>query len=373
MIEVQEVKSSKQKREFLNFPLKLYKGNDCFVPPLYGDEKKIFRADYHYYEQSEAVYYLAYKDGKVVGRISGIRQKASNEKWGQKRVRFTRFDCIDDLSVAKALFSAVENWAKQKGMQEIVGPLGFSDLEREGLLIEGFDELATFEEQYNFPYYQSLIENCGYEKEVDWLEHKLYLPKELDPRYERLASRIMERYNLHFSTAKNINEFLKKYADDIFHLIDITYDEIYGTVPFSASMKKELIASFKMIVDLRFVGVILDENERPVCFGFCLPSISRAVQPSGGKLTLPTIFRILKSVKNPKIIDLALIGVIPEYRMKGVSSVILYRLMQMLQTEGVEYCETNLNLEENYSILNQWRAFDNVQHKRRRCFIKKLN
>ena len=372
MIEIQEVRSSKQKREFLQFPLKLYKGNDCFVPPLYGDEKKIFRANYHYYEQSEAVYYLAYENRKVVGRISGILQRASNEKWGQKRVRFTRFDCIDDPAVAKALFAAVEGWAKRRGMQEIVGPLGFSDLEREGLLIEGFDELATFEEQYNFPYYQSLIEGCGYEKEVDWLEHKLYLPKELDPRYERLSARIMERYNLHFSTAKNINEFLKKHADDIFRLIDITYDEIYGTVPFSASMKKELIASFKMIVDLRFVGVILDENERPVCFGFCLPSISRAVQPSGGKLTIPTIFRILKSVKNPQIIDLALIGVVPEYRMKGVSSVILYRLMQMLQTEGVEYCETNLNLEDNYSILNQWRAFDNVQHKRRRCFIKKL-
>lgn len=372
MVHIEEVKSAKQKREFIEFPLKLYKDNPYFVPPLYGDEKKIFRADYHYYEQAEAVYFLAYNDGKIVGRISGILHRAANEKWRQKQVRFTRFDCIDDKEVAAALFSAVEDWAKKKGMTEVVGPLGFSDLEREGLLIEGFEELATFEEQYNFPYYQALIEGCGYQKDVDWLEHKLYLPKDLDPRYERLSSRIMERYHLHFSNAKNIDDFLKKYADMIFDLIDETYDEIYGTVPLTESVKKELVASFKMIVDLRFVDIILDENERPVCFGLCMPSISRAVQPSGGKLTLPTIFRILNSVKKPKILDLALIGVVPEYRMKGVSSVILYRFMQMLQTEGVEYCETNLNLENNYSILNQWRAFDSVQHKRRRCFIKKL-
>lgn len=366
------MKSKKQKKEFLNFPIRLYRGNPNFVPPIYGDEKKIFRSDYHYYEQSEAVYFLAYENGKVVGRISGILQNASNQKWNQRRVRFTRFDSINDVRVAEALFAAVEDWARKKGMSEIVGPLGFSDLEREGLLIEGFDELSTFEEQYNFSYYQSLIEHCGYEKEIDWVEHKLYLPKEVDARYARLSERIMERYHLHFSEAKNIRDFLNKYADKLFGLIDETYDQIYGTVPFTASMKKELIASFKMIVDLRFVGVILDEQENPVCFGLCLPSISRALQPSGGRLTLPTIFRVLKSVKHPEIIDLALIGVVPEYRMKGVSSVILYRLMQMLQTQGVQYCETNLNLEDNYSILNQWRAFDNVQHKRRRCFIKTL-
>lgn len=145
----------------MNFPLKLYKNNEFFVPPLYGDEKQIFKKDYMYYDQAEAVYFIARCDGKVVGRISGILQNAANEKWQRKQVRFTRFDAIDDFEVAQALFDAVENWAKSKGMEEIVGPLGFSDLEREGLLIEGFDQLSTFEEQYNFPYYQKLIESCG--------------------------------------------------------------------------------------------------------------------------------------------------------------------------------------------------------------------
>ena len=373
MIVIKEVKTKKQRKAFVDFPLKLYRGNKNFVPPLYGDEMKVFRSDYHYYEQAEAKYFLAYRDGKVVGRISAILQRASNEKWGQRRVRFTRFDAIDDKEVAAALFNAVEVFAKEKGMSEVVGPLGFSDLEREGLLIEGFDELATFEEQYNFPYYQQLIESCGYGKDVDWLEHKLYLPETINPRFENHATQIMERFHLHYGEAKNIRDFLKKYADQVFDVLDETYNEIYGTVPFTERVKKDLIKSFKLIVDLRFLKIIFDENERPVCFGLCFPSISRAVQPSGGKLTLPTIFRVLKAVKKPEIIDLALIGVIPEYRMKGVSSVILYELMKMLKENNIAYCETNLNLENNHAILNQWKSFDAVQHKRRRCFVKKID
>ena len=174
MIEVRQVKAKKEIKEFIEFPLRLYKDNPYFVPPLYGDEKALFKSKTVYDDQCETVYFIALKDGKTVGRISAILQRASNEKWQQKRVRFTRFDCIDNQEVSDALFDAVENWAKQKGMNEIVGPLGFSDLEREGLLVEGFDYVSTFEEQYNFPYYQRLIENRGYVKEVDWIDN--YFP-----------------------------------------------------------------------------------------------------------------------------------------------------------------------------------------------------
>ena len=211
MIEIKEVKTSRQKREFLNFPLKLYKNNSYFVPPLYGDEKKIFKKNYVYLDQSEAVYYLAYLNGEVVGRISGIIQYASNEKNDEKRVRFTRFDSINNQEVANMLFNKVELWAKEKGMDTIVGPLGFSDLEREGLLIEGFDQLSTFEEQYNYEYYQKLIENYGFEKEVDWTERKLYAPKEIDPRLEKISNMMLKKYKLHFGETKNTNEFIKKY------------------------------------------------------------------------------------------------------------------------------------------------------------------
>lgn len=370
MIEIKEVKTFFQQRQFITFPLKLYKGNDCFVPPLFGDEKKLFRKNYHYYDDAEAIYYLAYRDGKVVGRISGILHRKSNEKWQQKRVRFTRFDCIYDREVASALFSAVEDWAKSKGMEEVVGPLGFSDLEREGLLIEGFDELSTFEEQYNYPYYQTLIEGLGYQKEVDWLEHKLYLPETPDPRMHEMHEKILKRYDLHLSTAKTADEFIRLYKDDFFELLDTTYAEIYGTVPFTDKMKNELVKSFKLIIDVRFVTMILDKNEKPVCFGLCFPSIARAVQKSGGRLTLPAILRILKAVKDPEIIDLALIGVLPSYR--GVSIVLIDELQRMLREGNIKFCETNLNLEENHDILNLWKNFGNVLHKRRRCYVKKI-
>ena len=373
MIEIREVKTRKEQKEFLNFPLDLYDKNPYFVPPLYGDEKKIFNKDYVYYDQSEAVYYNAYKDGKIVGRISGILQKAANEKWNQKRVRFTRFDSIDDQDVANALFGAVEKWAKEKNMEEVVGPLGFSDLEREGLLIEGFDELSTFEEQYNFPYYQKLIENLGYTKDVDWLERKLYLPKQIDPRIKEVTEKILQKYNLRFSESKNINHFLKQYADKFFKILDETYDHIYGTVPFTDGMKKMMIDNFKMILDLRFISLIVDKDDNVVCFGLCMPSLSKAVQKSKGRLTIPAIFRILKAVKKPEIIDLALIGVTPEYKMKGVGMALIARIYEILQMPGVKYCETNLNLEDNHNIQNQWKNFDSVQHKRRRSFIKKIN
>lgn len=372
MINIVEATTKKLQKDFLNFPLKLYRDNPCFVPPLYGDEKKMFRSDYVYYDTCEAVYYNAYKDGIMVGRISGILQKASNEKTGQKRIRFTRFDSINDQQVADALFAAVEKWGVSKGMDTICGPLGFSDLEREGLLIEGFDELSTFEEQYNADYYQTLISNCGYQKEVDWLESKIYLPDEPDDKLDKMTEFIFDRYELHFGPSKNVNDFLKKYADKFFDLLDISYNDLYGTVPFTAGTKKMLIGSFKMIVDIKHVAVILDKDDNLVCLGICFPSIAKAVQKSGGRLTIPTLIRLLKAIKKPEILDLGLVGVAPEYANRGISTAVSAGLMRMLKEDGIIYAETNLNLETNFAIQNQWRRFKAVNHKRRRSYIKKL-
>ena len=372
MVEIREVKTWKEQRDFLDFPLNLYKGNPYFVPPLYGDEKSIFSKNYLYLDQAEAIYFNAYRDNKIVGRISGIIQKAANKKNNYNRVRFTRFDSIDDQEVADALFSSVEKWAKEKGMDTIVGPLGFSDLEREGLLIEGFEELSTFEEQYNYPYYQKLIENYGFEKEVDWVERKLYLPKDPDTRLERLSNLMMRRCNLRFGEAKNTDDFIKKYADKFFDILDETYDHIYGSVPFTPAMRKLMIDNFKLIVDTRFIAVILDKDDNVVAFGLCFPSLSKAIQPSQGHLTPFAIFRLLNAIKNPKILDLALIGVVEKYQKLGIASALIAKLMEMMKNSNIEYCETNLNLETNEAILNQWSAFDSVLHKRRRAFVKKI-
>ena len=373
MVEILPVTTKKQQKEFLNFPLRLYRDNPYFAPPLYKDEKKIFRSDYVYHDTCETGYFLAVRDGVTVGRISAILQKASNLKTGEKRVRFTRFDAIDDKEVARALFDAVETFAREHGMDTVCGPLGFSDLEREGLLVEGFDELSTFEEQYNAAYYGALIEACGYEKEVDWLERKVYAA---DPAEEeemrKVADFVMKRYKLRFGEAKNTKEFLARYAEGFFHLLDIGYDGLYGTVPFTDGMKKMLIDNFNLIIDMKHVAVVVDEKEKVVCLGICFPSLTKALQKSGGRLTPAALVRVLRAIRKPKILDLGLIAVDPAYLNCSVNAIMTAELMRMLRSDGIEYAETNLCLEDNYAIQNMWKRFHCVQHKRRRAYVKRL-
>lgn len=372
MTEIREVKTRREIKEFIDFPLKLYKGNSFFVPSLYADEKALFKKDTVYSEQAESVFFIAKKNGKTVGRIQGILQRVANEKWKQNRIRFTRFDCIDDQEVANELFRAIECWGKSKGTDEIVGPLGYSDLDKEGLLVEGFDQISTFEEHYNYPYYVKLIENCGFVKEVDWVEYKLYAPDETDERMERISDLMMKKYGLRLGVAKNAREFVKKWGDEFFEVLDITYEAIYQSVPFTPKMKKNLIDSFRFIINVDYATVILDKNDKIVGFGIAFPSIGKALQKSGGKLTPIAVLRTLRAIKKPEVVDLALIGVIPEYRSKAIATSIIGEMIKMLSKGGIKYAETNLNLETNTKIQNQWKAFKSVQHKRRRSYIKKI-
>lgn len=370
MITVEQVLNKKQQKEFLDFPLRLYKGNACYTPPLYMDEKKIFRNDFVYNDMCDSVHYNAYKDGVMAGRITGILQRASNEKTKKRQIRFSHFDVIEDEAVAQALLKTVEEWAVNKGMNEVVGPLGYSDLEREGLLIEGFEYPATFEESYNYPYYQTFIENYGYKKDVDWTGSRLRIPKDYDGEVDKLAAFVMKRYNLYLGTARNTPDFIKKYADGIFELLDKSYDLLYGTVPFTEGMKKMMIDNFRLVIDVKNVAVILDENDKMICFGLAFPAIADAVRPSGGKLTPAALVRLLKALRHPRVIDLCLIGVEPEWLNRGVSVIVSAGLMNMLK--DVDYAETNTNLEENYAIQNQWKRFDEQKIKRRRCYVKQL-
>ena len=373
MIKIVEVLTKKEQRRFMKFPLKLYKGCPYYVPTLYMDEKKIFRADYVYNETCDVVFYNAYKDQKMVGRISGIIQHSSNDKWDQSRIRFTRFDCINDQEVANALFDAVIAFAKKNNIKEIVGPLGYSDLEREGLLIEGFEELGTYEEQYNYDYYQTLIENYGFEKEVDWVEYKMYLPEKLDERLMKLSDMMLKKYNLHVWSPKSVNSFIKNNIDEFFEIIDDTYDHIYGTVPFTDKMKKVMISNFKLLVRPRDIGIISDENGKMVGFALMFASISDAVRKSKGYLTLPFLLRFLKSVNHPKVFDFGLIGVRKEYESKGVITAIIARVQREFMKIGIDHVETNLMLEDNYHIRNLTKSWNCVQNKKRRCFIKQIN
>lgn len=370
MIEVRLVTTKKEQKEFLDFPLKLYKGNQYYAPALYLEEKRLFKKNYYYYATSDAYFYNAYKDGIIVGRIAAILQKVSNEIRNEKKIRFNRFDCINDQEVANALFDKVEELATTLGMKEVIGPLGFSDIEREGLLIEGFDQVSTFAANYNYPYYQTLIENYGFKKDVDWYERRLLKPKEVDFDIQELKAKIMKRYNLHFGTFKNMKDFKVKYYDKLWELVDITYGKLYQTVPFIDEVRKEVYDNFKIMVSMDKVRVILDENERMVSFGFMFPLITKALQKSGGHLTIPSIFKVFKTKKKPKEYELGLIGVLPEYEMKGVSSLLILSLMEFFEDENVEAIETNLMLEYNIHIQNQWKKFESIGHKKHRSFIK---
>lgn len=372
MITVEQVKTKKQQKEFLNFQLKLYKGNPYYAPPLYMDEKKIFSKDFVYNDICESVYFNAYKDGVMAGRISGIIQKSANQKYNQKRVRLSKFDVIEDEEVARALFKTLEDWTLQQGMEEVVGPLGFSDLEREGLLIDGFDQPATFEENYNYPYYQTYLENYGYQKEVDWTGSNIRVPKDYDGEMHRLAEFVLKRYNLHIGKSKNTKDFLNKYADGIFELLDKSYDMLYGTVPFTEGMKKMMIENFKLVIHVENAAVILDENDKMVCFGLAFPGIADAVRKSSGHLTPGALYRVLKTMRKPRVLDLCLVGVDPVWFNRGISVVVCMGLIDMLQRKNIEYADTNLNLEDNYPILNLWKRFDSQVVKRYRCFVKKL-
>ena len=370
MITIKEVSTRKMRHQFVSFPLDLYKGNPYFVPPLYGDEMKVFSKKNAYYKTSKSSFFLAYDGDKVVGRISGIIQNQSNEKMGEKRARFTRFDAIDSQEVAAALFAAAERWALANGMESICGPLGYSDLEREGLLIEGFDYIATFEEQYNFEYYGRLIENCGYAKEIDWLEYRLYKPESLDPTLDRVATAAMEKFRLHLGTGRNKCHYINKYKDGIFHCLDEGYKVLYGTVPFTKEMKQQIITQFMYLLSLKFMITVCDEKENVIAFGLSVPSLGPAFQKSGGRLTPGAITKMIKILRKPDVIDLGLIAVLPEYQSFGINAIILRELILGMMRENISYCETNLNLENNTKVQAQWKFFPKEQHKKRRSYLK---
>lgn len=374
MIHIVKADGKKLKTLFIDYPF--YSGISKapnYVPPLYGDEKKIIFGKSDYAKDSDSIFFLAFKDGvkKPVGRISGIIQKSYNAAHNEKRVRFTRFDSINDQEVADALLNAVEAWGKENGMDTICGPLDYSDMEREGLLVEGFDQMMTFEEQYHPEYYKALIEKHGYEKEVDYFEFKLLPPKEKDTRLDRIAKIALRMNHLHEAPLEPTKKYIEKYYKGFFRLMNLCYGHLYGTVDFDEESAKATISQFSSILDSRFVPMILNEQGEVVAAGLIFPGLNEALKPSNGKLTLPALLRIRKAVKHPKTIDLGLIAVHPDYQQTGVNAVFLAKMMQLFDM-GVESLETNLNLETNTAVISQWKKFNAIQHKKRRIYYSKI-
>jgi hypothetical protein len=371
---IKKVESKSDLKKFIRFNYELYKDNPYSVPDLYEDMLGTFSDKNPAMEFCEAEYFLAYKDGKIVGRVAGIINHKANKTWNLKAARFGWIDFIDDEEVSEALLHAVEQWGKEKGMEEIQGPLGFTDMDAEGMLIEGFDQLSTMATIYNYPYYQRHIERLGYEKDADWIEMLLTVPKEVPERLTRIAKIVMEKYDLHIKKYTSHRAIAKEYGTEIFKVINEAFKPLFGYSELTDKQIKQYIKSFLPLIDLKLVSLVTEANGRLIGVGISMPSMSRALQKAKGKIFPFGWFHLLKPLKwkHPDTLDLMLIGVLPEYQSKGVNAIFFHDLLPIYISEGYKYVETNVELETNTRVQSQWIYFERKQHKRRRCFKKPL-
>lgn len=375
-VHIETVSTDKQMKQFIRFNYELYKNNPYSVPDLYSDMKNTFnRQKNAAFEFCEAEYFLAYKDGKLAGRVAGIINHRANERWGNRSVRFGWIDFIDDPEVSAALIRAVEEWGSKKGMKQIEGPLGFTDMDAEGMLIEGFDQLSTMATIYNYPYYPEHMEQMGFQKATDWVEYKLYVPKEMPDKYHRVAEMIRRRYDLRVKKLKNMKEVRQgEYGHRIFALINEAFKPLFGYSEMTEKQIDQYVKMYLPVLDLRMVTLVEDAAGELVAVGISMPSLSRALQKAKGKLWPLGWWHLLKALrfKRPKILDLMLIGVKPEYQSKGVNALLFDDLIPIYQEMGFEYGETNVELEDNAKVQAQWQYLEREQHKRRRAYRKDI-
>lgn len=373
---IKQVETKKELKKFIRFNYELYKDNPYSVPDLYEDMLNTFSEKNAAMEFCDAVYFLAYKDGKVVGRVAGIINRKANKTWNLNAVRFGWIDFIDDEEVSAKLIETVEEWGRGKGMTEIQGPLGFTDLDAEGMLIEGFEELSTMATIYNYPYYQRHIERLGFEKEADWIEMLLTVPREtgLPERLKRIAEIVIKKYDLRIKKYTSAKKIAADYGQEIFQLINEAFKPLFGYSELSQRQIDQYVKMYLPVLDLKLVSLITEANGRLIGVGISMPSLSRALQKAKGKLFPFGWWHLLKTLKlkKPKLLDLMLVAIKPEYQGKGVNSILFYDLLPIYIEEGYEYVETNVELESNEKVQQQWIYFERRQHKRRRCFKKKL-
>lgn len=371
-IVVREVVNRKELKQFVMFPLKLYQGNKYYVPQLLKDEMSLFNKDKNpAYEFCEVCLWLASRNEKIVGRIAGIINHNFNVKWHKKSCRFGWIDFIDDAEVSKALLGTVENWAKSNGMHEVHGPLGFTDLDPEGMLIEGFEELSNIATIYNYPYYPIHLNKLGYNKDVDWVEYELRVPEKIPEKIERMAQLVLKKYNLRVLHASKIKE-IKHYAIDMFGLLNSAYQDLYGFVPLTRKQIDLYIKQYIGMANPKLISLILDSNDKIAAFGLTFPSLSRAFQKAKGKLFPFGWYHIMAALRNERTVDLYLIAVRPDLQDKGVNSLLFKELLQSYIDHRFVKAESNPELEENNRVQAQWKYFEQRQHKRRRCYIKQL-
>lgn len=379
-IEIKKVESRRDLCKFIDFHNELYKGNPYHVPNLYFDEMNTFRKDKNAaFDFCEAEYFMAYRDGKAVGRVAAIINHSANKKWERESVRFGWIDFVDDIEVSKALLKAVEDYGKSKGMKEIVGPLGFTDMDPEGMLLYGYDQLGTQATAYNYPYYPEHMDRMGgWEKDNDYVEYKLYVPEEMPEKYATIAKMIQKRYNLQVKKLKR-NEIYGEngYGKKIFQVVNETFKDLYGYSKLTDRQIEQYVKMYLPMADLDLITIIEDWNtpdHKVVGVGISIPSLARALQKCGGKLFPFGWWHILRALKFHKteVVDLLLIGVLPEYRQKGANALLFYDLIPHYQRLGFKWGETHVEMETNMKVQGQWQYLNHEIHKRRRCYKKDI-
>lgn len=379
-ITIKKVETKEDLKAFIEFHYDLYEGNEYDVPNLYSDEVNTLSKEKNAaFDFCVANYYLAIRENKVVGRVAAIINNRANEKWNQKRVRFGWIDFIEDKEVLEALLKAVEDFGKAHGMNEIVGPLGFTDMDPEGMLTWGFDQLGTMPTIYNYDYYPRLLESLpGYEVDNKYVEYKLFVPDTVPEKYAKIAEMIQNRYNLRIKKLTKKDIFEGGYGKKIFELINSTYKDLYGFSELSQKQIDQYINMYFPFADLSLITLVEDASadNKLVGIGITLPSLSEALQKcKKGRLFPFGWFHLLRAIKfhKTKIVDLLLIGVLPEYRMKGVNALIFADLIPRYQAYGFEWGETQVEMETNTNVQSQWETLNPVMHKRRNCYKKVLN
>ena len=375
-IAISSVKTRRELRQFARFGYELYKDNPYAVPDLLEDTMATFDAKKNpAYRFCDAELFLARRDGKIVGRVAAIINHRANETWNTKHVRFGWIDFIDDLEVSTALIDTVKQWGRERGMTEIQGPLGFTDMDAEGMLVEGFDQISTMATIYNYDYYPRHIEQMGMEKAADWVEMKLYVPDAIPEKHQRIAKIVCEKYGLHIvklNSKKKIRE--SGIAHEIFRLINEAFKPLFGYSEMTEKQIDQYVKTYLPILDLRMVTLVQNDKDELVAVGISMASLSVALQKAKGKLFPFGWWHLAKALfwKRPDNLDLLLVAVRPDYQKKGANALLFTDLIPVYQKMGFRYAESNPELESNANVQNQWQYFDSEVHKRRRCYKQEL-
>ncbi len=369
-VTIHEVISRKELKQFVKFPFKLYSKSEYWVPPLTNGEMQTLRKDINpAFDYCEAKYWLAYKDGEIVGRIAGILNQRSIDKWGQRLVRIGWADFTDDLEVSGALFAAVEQWAKERGMDGTHGPLGFTDMDNEGLLVEGFDKLPTIANIYNYPYYMVHFEKHGYGKVEDWIQYIFNASQPIPDKVQRINTLIMQKYNLRILKFASVREVLPR-AREVFEVLNASFADLYGFVALTDKEIDYYIKQYFSFIKPEFVCFIADATDKIIAFGVSMPSLSKAMQKAKGKLFPFGFIYILNALRKNDTIDLYLNGVLPEWQNKGVHSLYYSEMNKAYIRNNIKVAISNPQLESNTHAISAWKSYEKELYIRRRCYRK---